>query len=225
MSLTTQQQSKGKSFMYESSFMPPFACFTADRICIIDWSLPPFLSNTTKMYKYFFSLASRIQRRTLSLLKRPSDNTITKGQLTAADEFYISSSLLASLTKLAIAVSAEVFQQYLKSKAETIWAALSALQLSSNDCISYSLSLILATATFPTSSLFSASPKATDASREKKPKLLSFIERESSIAISILQSRFEGKVLRSQILSLRQLLAINEMTFFILRRFPVLKSP
>lgn len=63
------------------------------------------LSRMTKMYRYFFSFASLMYRLTLFLLSLPSERTITNGQLTARElpAFYKSSSLLASLTKLAIA--------------------------------------------------------------------------------------------------------------------------
>lgn len=72
------------------------------------------------MYKYRFSLASRINLRTFSLLKRPSDSTITNGQFIAVELFYMSSNLFASDTKFAIAVSADVLPQCLKSNELTI---------------------------------------------------------------------------------------------------------
>jgi hypothetical protein len=73
------------------------------------------------MYKYFFSFASRMYRRTFSLLNLPSDNTITKGQfIDPSLTFYISSNLFASDTKLAIEVSADVFAKCLNSNYETM---------------------------------------------------------------------------------------------------------
>lgn len=65
-------------------------------------------------------------RFTLSLLNRPSDSTITKGQLTELELlFYISRSLFASDTKLDIEVSADVDAQCLNSNWEIMCAARS----------------------------------------------------------------------------------------------------